>query len=101
MEAEWATVSGRGAVYTYTIPHHAVHPGFADAVPYIVAVVDLAEGVRFLSNLVECAVGDVHIGMPVEVVFKDVTDTVSLPLFKPILRADKTLTPSTSSVGRN
>ena len=58
-------------------------PGFRDALPYVLAYVELGEGVRMLTNIVDCAPDDVRIGMPVEVVFEDVTPAVTLPKFKP------------------
>jgi hypothetical protein len=58
-------------------------PGFRDALPYVLAYVELDEGVRMLSNIVDCAAEAVRIGMPVEVVFDDVTPTATLPKFKP------------------
>jgi uncharacterized OB-fold protein len=56
---------------------------YGDDVPYIVALIDLAEGTRMASNLVECAPEDVVAEMPVEVIFDDVTDEVTLAKFKP------------------
>jgi len=81
-EAEWAPVSGRGTVFTFAVMHQVYHPGFADEVPYAVVVVELEEGARVVSNLVGCAVRDISIGMPVEVVFEDVTPEVTLPKFR-------------------
>jgi hypothetical protein len=63
--------------------HQVYHPGFAGEVPYAVVVVELAEGARLVSNLVDCPVADVRAGMPVEVVFDDVTFDVTLPKFRP------------------
>ena len=62
--------------------HQAYHPAF-EAVPYAVVVVQLDEGVRMLTNLLAVGPGDVAIGMPVEVVFEDVTGEVTLPKFRP------------------
>lgn len=53
------------------------------AVPYPVALIALDEGPRFLSNVVDCPVEDLRVGMPVEVVFADVTDDCTLPKFRP------------------
>jgi uncharacterized protein len=82
-DAAWTPVSGRGKVFSYAIMHQAMHPGFAADVPYAVVVVELDEGARLLSNLVGCPVSDVRIGLPVEVVFDDVTPEVTLPKFRP------------------
>ncbi|HYR97172.1 MAG TPA: Zn-ribbon domain-containing OB-fold protein [Candidatus Binatus sp.] len=85
-EAEWAPVSGRGTVFSYTVMHQIYHPAFAAEVPYAVIVVELEEGARLLSNLVGCPVGDIAPGMPVEAVFEDVTPEVTLPKFRPRAR---------------
>ena len=82
-EADWVPVSGRGSVFSFAIMHQVYHPGFADAVPYAVVVVELEEGARLISNVVGCPVGEVAIGLPVEVVFEDVTGEVTLPVFRP------------------
>jgi hypothetical protein len=82
-EAEWAPVSGRGTIFSFAVMHQVYHPAFADAVPYAVVVVELEEGVRLVSNLVDCPVGAVRVGIPVEVVFEDVTPEVTLPKFRP------------------
>ena len=84
-----AELSGRGTVYTYTIAEQAFHPFFADRLPYTLIVVDLEEqpGLRFVSELVQCSPDDVTVGMPVEVVWEDVTEEITLPLFKPTAAA--------------
>ena len=81
--ATWVRMSGRGAVFSFAIMHQANHPGFAAEVPYAVVVIELDEGVRMLSNLVGCPTRDVRIGLPVEVVFDEVTPEVTLPKFRP------------------
>ena len=79
----WVRSAGTGTVYTFTITHQNQSAGFRDSLPYVMAYVELAEGVRMLSNIVGCAPDHVRIGMPVEVVFEDVTPDVTLPKFKP------------------
>ena len=81
-EATWTPVSGRGTVFSFAIMHQAIHPGFAAETPYAVVVVELDEGPRLLSNLVDCPTADVHIGMPVGVVFDELTPDVTLPKFR-------------------
>jgi uncharacterized OB-fold protein len=85
-EATWAPGSGRGTIFSYAIMHQVYHPGFAGEVPYAVVVVELAEGVRLVSNLVGCAPGDITPGMPVEAVFEEITPEVTLPKFRPAPR---------------
>lgn len=80
---EWVKASGRGTVYTWTVFHRAYHPAFASDVPYAVVAIELDEGPRLVSNLVNCNIEDIKVGMPVEVVFDDVTEEVSLPKFRP------------------
>jgi uncharacterized OB-fold protein len=80
---EWALASGRGEVFSFVVMHRVYHKGFADDVPYPVALVALEEGPHFLSNVVDCALDEIRIGMPVQVVFDDVTDEHTLPKFRP------------------
>jgi uncharacterized OB-fold protein len=63
--------SGRGSVYTYTVTHQNGVPPFRDAVPYVLAYVDLEEGPRLMTNIVGCAPDAVRIGMDVVVDFQD------------------------------
>jgi uncharacterized OB-fold protein len=80
---EWVRASGRGVVHTFSIIHEAFRRELAERVPYNVVVVELEEGPFVHSNVVECPNEAIHIGMPVEVVFDDVTDEVTLPRFRP------------------
>jgi uncharacterized OB-fold protein len=70
-------------VFSFAVFHRAYHPGFANDVPYVVGVVELEEGPRLPTSIVGIPFGDVRCDMPVEVVFDDVTDTVTLPRFRP------------------
>lgn len=85
LSTEWTHVqaSGKGRVYTFAIYHRVYHPSFADDVPYAIGVVELEEGPRMTTNIVGCAPHDVYCEMPVEVVFDDVTDEVTLFKFQP------------------
>lgn len=76
-------MSGRGSVYTYTVVHHSVHPVTAHSLPYIIALVQLDEGPRILTNLREVSPEDVRVGLPVEVFFEDLNETTALPQFRP------------------
>jgi hypothetical protein len=82
-QIEWVKSSGRGTVYTFTVTYQNQAPGFREELPYVLAYVQLEEGVRLLTNIVGCPADDVRIGMPVEVVFDDVTSEVTLPKFRP------------------
>ena len=82
-EIEWIRASGRGTVYSYTVTHQNQASPFRGAVPYVLAYVDLEEGVRMLTNVVGCDPGDVCVGMPVQVEFVDVDEDRSVPRFRP------------------
>ena len=79
----WDRVSGRGTVYTWIVFHQVYQRAFANDVPYAVVVVELEEGARLTTNLVDGKLEDIEIGMPVEVVFDDVTGEITLPKFRP------------------
>jgi uncharacterized OB-fold protein len=81
--AEWTKLSGRGKVYSWIVIHQSQHPAFNADTPYNVAIVELEEGPRLHTNIVGCANEDIHIGMPVEVVFDRVSDDTAMPKFKP------------------
>jgi uncharacterized OB-fold protein len=82
-EYEWAKLSGRGKVTSWVIFHQLYFEGFRSEAPYNVVQVELEEGPRILSNLVDIKNEEIHIEMPVEVVFEDVTPEVTLPKFRP------------------
>jgi uncharacterized OB-fold protein len=78
----WTPASGRGQVYTFTVVYHATHAAMNDKVPYISALIQLEEGPRILTNLVNCSEEDVSVGMPVHVVFEPLTEDITLPQFE-------------------
>jgi len=80
---EWVKVSGKGEVFTFCIYQQPFHPAWKDDIPYNVAYVKLAEGPLLMTNIVGCENKDIYIGMPVEAVFEDVTEEVTLLKFKP------------------
>jgi uncharacterized protein len=73
--------SGRGEVYSFVVHHHPPVPGRRP--PFVVAVVDLEEGVRIVGNVIDCEPGEVRIGMPVELAFQRMDDEVTLPQWRP------------------
>ena len=83
---EWARSSGKGTVFTYTVVARALHPAFANATPYAAVIVELEEGVRILSNVVDCPPDQLQIGMPVQVDFEKQNDSVTVPVFRRCLR---------------
>lgn len=80
---EWVPASGRGSVYTFSVVRHAFRRAWEPLVPYVVAVIQLEEGPRVLSNVVDTSPESVDIGMKVEVTFQRISDTITLPLFRP------------------
>jgi uncharacterized OB-fold protein len=78
-------VSGRGTLYSYSVVLQAFHPYFVDKIPYVLAVVELAEepGLRLTTNMVDTPESELAVGMPVEVTFVKVTDRLVLPMFRP------------------
>ena len=79
----WQRLSGRGRVNSWVVFHQAYFSSFKDDIPYNVAEVELEEGPRLLTNLVEVDNADIQIGMAVEVCFDDITDEVTLAKFRP------------------
>ena len=84
-DVEWFTASGRAKLYSYVINHRPAH-GFDDIVPYVIAVVQLEEGPRMMTNVigVEPAPANLPIDLPLEVTFEKQSDDITLPLFKPV-----------------
>jgi len=83
LESDWKELSGRGEVYTYTTVYR---PIAADQqLPFVIAVIALEDsgGLRMMSNIVDASPGDVEIGMPVEVVWEDMSDELTIPRFRP------------------
>jgi uncharacterized protein len=82
-DVSWEQASGKGILYTYsTVFRNDLQP-FATWGPYIAAVVELAEGPRLMTNLVDCNPDDAHVGMAVEVAYRPLTDELAAPVFRP------------------
>jgi hypothetical protein len=81
-ETEWIDLSGRGEVFAYIVFHQLYNKAFAKDIPYNVALVQLEEGPRMYSNVVDCANDDVKVGDKLEAVFVPVTPQVTLPKFR-------------------
>jgi len=76
----WVQASGTGRIYSFVVYHRVYHPGFEDAVPYVVAIVELDEGPRLLTNIVGVAPEDVRCDARVRVNFQE-RDGMTLPMF--------------------
>ncbi len=81
---EYRTASGNGTIYSFSEVRRAPTKDFKDDVPYTVCMVDLEEGVRIFTTLVDADGAEARIGMPVRAVYDDVTDEVSLPRVAPL-----------------
>ncbi|MDB5649890.1 MAG: hypothetical protein JWL62_1410 [Hyphomicrobiales bacterium] len=77
-------VSGRGKIFSFVTFHRVYNPAFEGDVPYVVALVELEEGPRLLTNIFGIPHEEVRCEMPVEVVFDDVDAQTSVPKFRPV-----------------
>jgi uncharacterized protein len=81
---EWRPASGRGEVYAYTVEHRPSMPTPFGDEPYVVALVELVEGPRLMTNIVGCPADTVAVGMAVQVTWEGLSDGRNLPLFEPV-----------------
>ena len=82
LNLSWKTSKGEGTVYTYSIVRQNYHPAFRERIPYVVAWIDLDEGFRMLSNVVDVDVETVEVGQRVRVRWLD-QEGLALPMFTP------------------
>ena len=84
-DIEWIRASGRGRLHSFEIAHQIMNKAFKVKTPVILAMVELEEGPRLLTNLVNAEPDPkaLRCDMPVEVVFEKLTDEISLPMFQP------------------
>jgi len=80
LKRTWQKVSGRGTVYSWVTYHDSLHPAFP--APYTVVLVELEEGLRMVSHLVDVPPADIEIGMSVAFVIEEVGENLRLPKFK-------------------
>ncbi len=78
----WTEVSGRAELYTWTAVYPPLLPYFAERAPWPLAFVQLEEGPRFATNLPDLDLDDYKIGMALQADFEDITDEVTLVVFK-------------------
>ena len=83
LEFDWSRMSGRGLIHNFVVYHKAWTPWLEKRVPYAVIQVELDEGPRLTTNLLNCPVDKISIGMRVEAAFEDVTDEITLLQFQP------------------
>ena len=82
-EVRWIETAGKGEVHTFSIVRQNHTPPFNELTPYVLAIIELEEGVRMMGNVIDVPIEDVEIGMPVEVRFVAETDDIVLPLWAP------------------
>ena len=82
-ETEWVDASGRGTLYTFTVIRQNRSEAFVRLSPYAVGIVELEEGVRMMSNIVECELDRLEVGMALEVLLLKAADDVGLPFWRP------------------
>ena len=82
---DWVEQPGRGTVYSFTVVRHPLLPSLSDTVPYVPAVVELPDtgGCRLVGAMTDVAVEDVHVGMAVELVWRDVREGTTVPTWRP------------------
>jgi uncharacterized OB-fold protein len=83
-ELDWAPAGGTATLHTFTIARRPTHPAFDGAEPYVIAIVELAEGPRITGNVVGCPPEEVRIGMPLALTWDEPgEDGIRLPLWRP------------------
>jgi uncharacterized OB-fold protein len=80
---EWRPSAGTGRVYAASVQHRPAWPSLKDDVPYVVALVDLDDGIRMMTNVVDCEPDAVVPDLEVEVCWEPLSDGRKLPLFRP------------------
>ncbi|MGI5139076.1 MULTISPECIES: Zn-ribbon domain-containing OB-fold protein [unclassified Streptomyces] len=81
-DVTWEQAGGRATLYTWSVVHRNDLPPFADRTPYTAAVVDLAEGPRMMTEVVECAGAELRVGMDLQVAFRR-AGGMPVPVFRP------------------
>ena len=84
---DWMKLGETGTVYSFVVVHYVSIPAFQDDVPYVVAHITIdgtEDQITMISNVIQCPWQEVRIGMPVRLVFEDVTSEVTLPKFRPM-----------------
>ena len=83
-DIDYVEAKGTGKVWTYTITYQNRTPGFKEEVPYVLALVELEEGVKLFTNIINCDPKSVTIGMDVKVTFVQATNQIHVPMFEPL-----------------
>ena len=80
-EPEWIEASGRGTLYSFTVVQRSIHKEFAAMTPFVIAIVDLEEGARITSWIVDTPVEVIRCDMALRVVFREIHSGVKMPCF--------------------
>jgi uncharacterized OB-fold protein len=79
----WEDATGKATLYTYSVVYQNDLPPFPERVPYVAAVVELEEGPRLMTNVVDCPFDQLQVGMDLVVAYRQETDEITLPVFRP------------------
>ena len=85
-DIDWVAASGKGIIHSFIVYQQGWLEGYKEDIPYNVALIELEEGVRLINNAVGVDADGLRVEMPVEVVFEDISEDVTIPKFRP---ADK------------
>jgi uncharacterized OB-fold protein len=80
-EPEWFEASGRATLYSFTVVHRSIHQEFAGLTPFVIGLVDLEEGVRMTSWIVDTPIETIRCDMPLKVVFREIHPGLTMPCF--------------------
>jgi len=80
---EWYEASGKATLYTWSVVYRNDQPPFRERVPYVAAVVDLQEGPRMMTNVVDTPFEDLRVGMQLQVTFMPISEDFTIPVFVP------------------
>ena len=87
-DLSWEHVSGRGKVYSFTVVHRSADVRFQEIAsqnPYVFALIELDEGPKLISNLINCEIDSIAIGASVQIIFEKINSDITLPKFAPLL----------------
>ena len=82
-QVDWEEASGAATLYTWSVVHVNDLPPFPERVPYVAAIVELAEGPRMMTNVVGCDAEQLTVGMALRVDYRDLDDEFTIPVFVP------------------
>ena len=84
VDIEWREASGDGTVYSFAVVRKPIERAFSSLVPYVIAIVELEEGIRMLSHVVDVDPAAMRCGMRVRVRYREVSETLTVPVFGPV-----------------